>query len=1002
MSWIAVWSANATRLRHVVLACVTLVLAMARSGGAAELDFDRQVAPILASRCLDCHSGTEPKGALDLSSAKGAAKGGESGEAAFVTGKPEASPLWQRIEANEMPPKHPLPEAERKVLTEWIAAGAKWGTDPIDPYRFSTTARAGYDWWSLQPLKRPKVPELRDTKAVIRNPIDAFVLAKLEEEDLTPSPPADARTLARRLSFDLTGLPPSGEILSEASYESIVNRLLDSPHYGERWARHWLDIARFGESDGYEYDRMRPHAWRYRDWVIDALNRDLPYDEFARLQLAGDVLRPGDEQGIIATGFLVAGAFDGLQPKGDVMKQIMRQDELEDLVAATSQTFLGLTVNCARCHDHKFDPVRQTDYYRIAAALAGVKRGDRELAPQKPPVELAKRREQAAAELAAIETKAREAALAARAEGKSKKPDAPQPIARWEFDSDLSDSVGQLHARAEGGAKLEAGGLILDGKNGYAITPPLDRELTAKTLEAWVQLSSLDQRGGGAISVQTQSGDTFDAIVFGEQQPRRWMAGSEFFRRTQGFDKGADESEARQRPVHVALVYTADGTIAAYRDGVPYGEPYKSPGPMKFEVGKSQIVIGLRHNPPGGNKMLAGRIERASLYDRALTAEEVAASAAAFQQAITEAEILAQLDEATKAIRSSLTAEIKQLDAQVQSHQSRKTFAITPQTAPVVHLLVRGNVGQPGEKVAAGGVISLAASHPDFALTADAPDAERRKKLAEWIASKENPLFARTIVNRVWHYHFGRGLVETTSDLGFSGGQPSHPELLDWLAAELIDRNWSLKELHRLIVTSATYRQASRPRADCQGVDADNRLLWRFSPRRLEAEAVRDATLVVAGQFNPQVGGPSVMDFRPFEYKTTQYYEPLDPIGHEFNRRSIYRMWARGGKSPLLDTFDCPDPSTATPRRGTTTTPLQALALLNNSFTLRMADHFAERVTKERPEGIELQTARALELAYGRPSTEREAAAAAEFANKHGLPAFCRVLLNTNGFLYVD
>jgi hypothetical protein len=995
---------------------------------AADLDFDRHVAPILAGRCLDCHSGSEPKGGLDLSSAKGATKGGESGEAAFVTGKPDASPLWQRIEANEMPPKHPLPEAERKVLKEWIAAGAKWGTDPIDPYRFSTAARAGYDWWSLQPLVRPAVPELRDTKAVIRNPIDAFVLAKLEEKGLTPSPPADARTLARRLSFDLIGLPPEPKDVHafvapsptrplspsrqerergreeerEKEYRELVDRLLGSPHYGERWARHWLDIARFGESDGYEYDRMRLHAWRYRDWVIEALNQDMPYDEFARLQLAGDVLRPSEAQGIIATGFLVAGAFDGLQPKGDVMKQIMRQDELEDLVAATSQTFLGLTVNCARCHDHKFDPVRQTDYYRIAAALAGVKRGDRELAPQKPPEDLVKRREQAAAELAAIETKAREAALAARAEGKSKRPDPPQPIAHWEFDSDLSDSIGQLHARAEGGAKLEAGGLILDGKTGYAVTPPLDREITAKTLEAWVQLSSLDQRGGGAISLQTPSGDTFDAIVFGEQQPRRWMAGSEFFRRTQGFDKGADESEARQRPVHVALVYAADGTIAAYRDGVPYGEPYKSSGPMKFEGGKSQIIFGLRHGPSGGNKMLAGRIERASLYDRALSAEEVAASAAAFQQAITEAELLAQLDEATKAKRGSLAAEIERLDAQVQSYQSRKTFAITPQPAPVVHLLVRGNVGQPGEAVAAGGVQSLAASHPDFALAADASDAERRKKLAEWIASKENPLFARTIVNRVWHYHFGRGLVETTSDLGFSGGQPSHPELLDWLASELIDKKWSLKELHRLIVTSATYRQASRPRAECQTVDADNRLLWRFSPRRLEAEAVRDATLVVAGQFNPQVGGPSVKDFRPFEYKTTQYYEPLDPVGHEFNRRSIYRMWARGGKSPLLDTFDCPDPSTATPRRGTTTTPLQALALLNNSFTLRMADHFAERVTKERPEGIESQSARALELAYGRTAAKREAAAAVEFAKQHGLPAFCRVLLNTNGFLYVD
>jgi hypothetical protein len=364
--------------------------------------------------------------------------------------------------------------------------------------------------------------------------------------------------------------------------------------------------------------------------------------------------------------------------------------------------------------------------------------------------------------------------------------------------------------------------------------------------------------------------------------------------------------------------------------------------------------------------------------------------------------LIAELSGEQKSRRESLLAEMKRLEAELKSHQERKVFAVTPQSAQVVHLLARGSVASPGEAIAPGGVIGLAASQPDFGLAIDASDADRRRKLAEWIASEHNPLFARTIVNRLWHYHFGRGLVETTSDLGFTGGRPSHPELLDWLAAELIERKWRLKEIHRLIVTSATYRQASRPRADCLAIDADNRLLWRYSPRRLEAEAVRDATLVVGGQFNPQVGGPSVLDFRPFEYKTTQYYEPLDPVGHEFNRRSIYRMWARGGKNPLLDTFDCPDPSTATPRRGATTTPLQALSLLNSSFTLRMADHFAERLERDRPGDLAQQIDRAFQLACGRQASAAELAASRPFIAEHGLPAFCRVLLNTNGFLYVD
>jgi hypothetical protein len=1011
----------------MILAAWMFALAAGLSSAAEPPDFDREVAPILAGRCLECHSGSEPKGGLDLSRAAAAAKGGDSGEAAFLAGQPDKSLLWQRITASEMPPKHPLPDGEREVIKAWITAGAKWGADPIDPYRYTSAARAGYDWWSLQPLKRPQVPTIQNPKSKIQNPIDAFILAKLEAKGLAPSPPADPRTLIRRVHFDLIGLPPSPEEVDafispspllplshsrpevergrhgdREKYEVIVNRLLDSPHYGERWARHWLDVARYGESDGYEFDRMRPNAWRYRDWVIAALNRDLPYDEFARLQIAGDVLRPDDERALIATGFLVAGPHDGLMPKSDTMRAVMRQDEVEDVVSAVSQTFLGLTVNCARCHDHKFDPVRQADYFRLAAALAGVKRGERSLKPAEPPADLVERHKRATAELSQIESAAREAVLKGRAAKAAELPKPPQPMARWDFDGDLTDSIGELDATAHGGAKVEGGALVLDGKQAYAATKPLERELTAKTLEVWLQLANLDQRAGGAIGVQTLDGERFDALVFGEQQPRRWLAGSDFFKRSKAFSKAADESEADKRVVHLAVVYQADGTIAAYRDGQPYGEPYQSDGPAKFEAGKSQVVIGLRHWPPGGNKMLAGRIEQASLYDRALTADEIAALAGTHNRFVSEAELIAQLNPDQRSRRETLQADVSRLAAELKSLTDRKVFAVTPQPAQVVHLLKRGSVTAPAEPIAPGGVIGLSASRPDFGLPTDAADAERRRKLSEWIASADNPLFARTIVNRLWHYHFGRGLVETTSDLGFSGGQPSHPELLDWLAAELIERKWSLKEIHKLIVTSATYQQASRPRADCLAADTDNRLLWRYSPRRLEAEAVRDATLVIAGQFNPKIGGPSVLDFRPFEYKTTQYYEPLDPVGREFNRRSIYRMWARGGKSPLLDTFDCPDPSTATPRRGTTTTPLQALALMNNSFTLRMADHFAERLQKDRPDSTEAQLRHAFGLAYGREPGTEELRVSREFCERHGLAGFCRVLLNTNGFLYVE
>jgi hypothetical protein len=998
-----------------------MILAAAFSGRIAAQqppDFDRDVAPILATRCLDCHNSADKKGNLDLSRADGARAGGDSGPV-LVAGKPDDSYLWQRIDAEEMPPKKPLTAKEREILKAWIASGARWGTSPIDPYRFTTAVRAGYDWWSLQKLVRPEVPRVQGSEFRVQDgrgqrsevggqhsAVDAFVLAKLAEKGLAPSPLADKRTLIRRVTFDLTGLPPTPEEIeafvrdeSPEAYAKVVKRLLDSPHYGERWARHWLDVAHFGESDGFEYDKMRPNAWRYRDWVIDALNRDMPYDEFARMQIAGDMLSGGEPQGIVATGFLVAGAHDSLLPKGEVMQAIMRQDELEDIVGIVGQTFLGLTVHCARCHDHKFDPIRQVEYYRLASALAGVKRGDRPIPPAQLPRELEDRQRQLAGELAAIEQPVRAEILKERKSASEKRSLPPPPLARWQFDGDLKDELGPLHGKLHEGAELKDGGVVLSGQRSFVATELLHQDVKEKTLEAWVKLSNLQQRGGGVIGIQTPDGEVFDAIVFGEKDPGQWLAGSNFFRRTQSFE-GPAEAEA-DRPVHVAIVYAADGTITAYRSGALYGKGYQSDGPATFKKGEAQVIIGMRHSPAGGNKHLAAVIERASLYDRALTADEVAASAGTVSTYVSDEEFSSRLSPAKRDERKRIQQQLAAVSERIDRLREAKVFAVMPQQPSASHLLVRGNPQQKGEIVTPGGLAAIVSAPGDFGLAPNAPEAERRKKLAEWIASSDNPLFARTIVNRLWHYHFGRGLVDTPNDLGFSGGQPVQRELLDWLACELIERRYSLKELHRQIVLSATYQQASLPRAECLAVDADNRLHWRFAPRRLEAEEVRDAMLAVSGQLNPAVGGPSFQDFRPFMYKGSQFYEPLDPVGPEFHRRSIYRMWARGGKNPLLDTFDCPDPSTTTPRRGNTTTPLQALSLLNNSFTLRMADALAERLKGERPDNVGQQIELAFELTCGRPCTAEERSASLALVEKHGLAPLCRTLLNTNAFLYV-
>jgi hypothetical protein len=524
-----------------------VLLILPAFGFAAEpIDFDKAIAPLLASRCLDCHSGAEAKGKFDLSTSKGFAKGGDNG-AVVVAGKPAESLIWQRIDAEEMPPKHPLAVNERALLKTWIEQGAKWGSDHIDPYRFSTANRAGYDWWSLQPLKRPAPPQA-DVHA-----IDAFVRVKLAEKKLQPSPMADRRTLIRRLSFDLIGLPPTSteieqfvEDQSPEAYAKLVDRLLASTHYGERWARHWLDVAHFGESDGFEFDRMRPNAWRYRDWVINALNDDMPYDRFAKLQIAGDVLEPKDPAAIIATGFLVGGAHDSLQPAGDALRQIMRQDELEDIVGIVGQSFLGITIHCARCHDHKFDPVRQADYYRLASALAGVRRGDRPL-PQAVPAEFAKRIESLRKELAAIEEPTRERIRKDRVAGAKDRPAPPKPYAAWDFSRDLRDGIGELHGKAMGTAKIADGALRLDGKS-YVVAGPLPVGIKQKTLEAWLKLDNLEQRGGGVIGIQSPDGGVFDTLSSVKKsrgigspgatsisEPRAWVDRRRPRRRTSSF-----------------------------------------------------------------------------------------------------------------------------------------------------------------------------------------------------------------------------------------------------------------------------------------------------------------------------------------------------------------------------------------------------------------------------------------------------------------------------------
>ena len=980
-----------------------------------ERHFDETVAPLLARRCLECHNNSDRKGGLDLSHSETTQQGGDTGKV-IVPGKPDESLLWQYVKDDEMPPENPLAADEKVILKEWIEKGAGWGRTAIDPLRYTTDRRAGYDWWALQPLSTDGLASSVGatlSHEFVRNPIDAFVIHSLLDRAVSPSPEADRRTLIRRLSFDLRGLPPTPREIEEfagdrsaGAYERLVDRLLASPQYGERWARHWLDIARFGESQGFERDKLRTNAWRYRDWVVGALNSDLPYDEFARQQLAGDVFGPNSAS-LVATGFLVAGPYDevGQSQQSAAMKAIVRQDELEDIVSLVGQTFLGLTINCARCHDHKFDPITQKEYYQLTAALAGVRHGQptaindlSTAAALNAKKNIASRIKHLAAQVDEIDKPIRERILADRG-NIVESVERPQPMSVWEFNEDFQDSIGGLHGEPHGNARVSNGWLLLDGKS-FVATAPLATDLTEKTLEAWVTVFGLDQRGGGVISVQNQDGGLFDAIVYGERERRHWLAGSNGLTRTNSFS-GYAETKAQPEPVHVAIVYANDGTITAYRNGQAYGKAYMTSSLAVFKAGTAQVIFGLRHSPTGGNRFFVGSIDRAQLYSRALSPAEVAASAGTSNETVREIEILPHLSPEQQRRRAELQFEVGQLRSQQSRYDEPTVYAVAPREPEPCRLLARGNTTQPKEVVAAGGVASLVGSDADFGLPADAPEAERRKKLAQWIADPRNPLFARVIVNRLWHYHFGTGLVDTPNDFGFNGGRPTHPQLIDWLAGELIRNDWSLKAVHRTILISGTYRQSSRYDEKRAGLDAGNRYLWRKTPLRLEAEAVRDAILAVSGQLNKTMHGPGYHDFRTFS-SNSQFYEMLDPSGPTFHRRSIYRTWVRSGRSRFLDVFDCPDPSAKAPSRVVTTTPLQALSLLNNSFVLRMADRFAERAARQADSDHEAQTRMVYRLAFGRRPTGRELAASVSFVEQHGLSAFCRVIFNSNEFLYVD
>ncbi len=836
-----------------------------------------------------------------------------------------------------------------------------------------------------------------------KNPIDAFIRAKLAEKNLVPSPEADRRTLIRRLYLDAVGLPPTPEEVraferdkAPDAYEQLVEKLLASPHYGERWARHWLDVVRFAETSGFEVNTPRPGAWPYRDYVIRAFNEDKPYDRFILEQLAGDAL--GEDA---ATGFLVAGPDDLVKSPDPVLTANQRADELHDMVSTTGSAFLGLTVGCARCHNHKFDPIPQTDYYSIKAIFEGVRHGERKMKTAEAEAkekELAERRQR----LAAIDVKLAEF----------------EPLAQTG-----TVEMNRLRAPVQPRQNVERFAPVAATRLRFTIAKTTDAEPCIDELEVYtagpeprnIALASAGTKARASSVYPNSEIHRLDHINDGHYgNNRSWISNER--------GKGWVELEF-------------PGMVTIHR--IVWGRDRE----QKFA---DRLALDYRIEVATGSndwQLVAGSSDRQPYEAGRKQPLEISRAGLAPAQA-AEAKKLA----AERAEQEGMIAELTRAPMIYGG-----TFADQP--GPTYRLF-RGDPMQAREAIEPGalGVIpvrfDLSATQASLAVAATnlTENQRRRLGLAQWIASSNNPLIARVMVNRLWQYHFGDGLVSTPSDFGVNGARPSHPELLDWLAAEFVAPTsgagfqpaspglpapegaqrpnavrgrdaregrlearpttastpgpWSLKHIHRLILTSATYRQASAPRKDGLGVDAGSRLLWRFPPRRLEAEPIRDMILAVSGKLDLRMGGPGFGFFEPND-NYVRVYAPKKEFGPADWRRMVYGTVVRQRPDGVFGAFDCPDGGQIAPKRTRSTTPLQALNLLNSSFMMQQARFLAQRLEKESGQNIPAQVRRAFALVFQREPDREEVAAASKLIRAEGLPVFCRALFNANEFVYL-
>jgi hypothetical protein len=986
----------------------TLVLTVSETLRGDEI-FREQVAPLLERRCLTCHNDGDRKGGFSLQTQR------QLEDSGFVVpGRPDESHLLSVLTSHSprgqrpaMPKgSSPLTAAEVDLIRQWIVAGAEWPPD----FRLKEPTVENFDWWSLRPMETHTPPTFEDATARswLKTPIDAFVLQTLQDHSLTPSPETDRRTLIRRVTFDLTGLPPTPEEIeaymddtTPDAYERVVDRLLDSPHYGERWARHWLDVVRYADTCGYDKDKLRPNAWPYRDYVIRAFNTDKPYAQFVQEQIAGDVLFPGEPDGILGLGFIAAGPWDFIGhvevSEGKIDGMVARNLDRDDMVTGALNTFCSTTIQCARCHNHKFDPFTQQHYYSLQSIFAAVDRAER-VYDTDPTVEterqeLVVRKLSAQRQLDELETLIRAeggerlvmleekmARLRPQGEPVMKRPEfgyhsviaATADIEKWveiDLGRDVELSSIVLHACHDEFAGIGAG-FGFPVRYRIETTPSAGREAgRPASVVQDATAASVANPGLTPVEVPCRETARFIRVV-------------------------ATQLAARQKDFILALAeveaFDSMGENVAANAHVTALDSIESP--VRWCMSNlTDAIWPAAADPDAALALLETRQARDALLENLNSAD----------RRKKRGELIQQLAEIEKQLSELPTGRVVYAAA---THFARQgNFHPTEGNPRPVKVLHRGNETQPGEDVQPGTIPLRVDDAWQFQLPSDHAESARRAALARWMTRPDHPLTWRSIVNRVWQYHFGRGIVDSPNDFGRMGQLPTHPALLDWLAVQFRDNGQSFRKLHRLIVTSAVYRQKSAGNPAAELIDAENTFLWRMNRRRLEAEEIRDAVLAVSGKLNPESGGPGfyLFELEKPEHSPHYEYNRFDPEDVRSHRRSIYRFIVRSQPDPFMTTLDCADSSQSTPRRHETQTALQALSLLNNRFTLSMARHLARRLDSTR-QSTDEKIDYAFLLLTGRSPGREEQHQLISYVDKHGLSALCRLLFNLSEFVFVD